>query len=162
MKTTLLIATVLFLSSCGTTPNKTTSVSEPKKNEHTSAFKTANTDEKSITISPNIKYFAEVTVEDHKITKVKLVDAITNPEITMTFDVTEMDKGTMLIAENPFKETIKYSIDMIDRKGKAYPTSSCPVIPKGSAVENWPHPIPHLTIKNFHFLDTKSNVGCEY
>lgn len=162
MKTTLLIATALLISSCGSNPTKTTSLSEPKAQENTSASNGAKTDGKSITISPNIKYFAEVTVEDNKITKVALVDSIKNPEITITFDVTEMDKGTMLIAENPFKETIKYSVDMIDRKGKAYPTSSCPVIPKGSAIENWPHPIPHLIIKNFHFLDKKSNVGCEY
>jgi hypothetical protein len=115
-----------------------------------------------IEIYPNQKLFVEVVVADGKVIQVIPVAEIKNPGITLTLTFKAMDKGMILSVENPLPNYLKYNIDMIDRSGKSYPTSSCPVMKGGAVFENWPHPIPKLQIKNFRLLDNEKDLTCVY
>lgn len=115
----------------------------------------------SIQIAANSKIWVEATVEQGKITRLTQVAESTKPEITLSFDLSSLDDGMLLSVSNPLPSAIKYQIEMIDLKGKYYPTSSCPAMAGGGAYENWPHPIPKMEIKNFRLLKEGEMVGCE-
>lgn len=116
----------------------------------------------AIEISRDQKLYVEVLVTNGNVTQLIPVTEIKNPERTITLEFKSFDKGMLLQVNNPFDQSIKYNVDMIDRKGTAYQTSSCPVVAGGSVFENWPHPIPKLQIKNVRFLKKDEDIECTY
>ena len=151
MKNNILLFSIsLILSACASNPTK----------EAPTPFSTSNN--QMIEINSNQQLFVEVTIENEKVTQLTPVTEIKNPQITLTLNFEPLDKGMLLTVDNPFPQDIKYSIDMIDKKGNPYKTSSCPVIAGGSVFENWSHPIPKLQITNLHFLKKNERIGCIY
>ncbi len=94
----------------------------------------------------------------------KPVLEILHPERTLVFELKPMDqdRGMMLTAKNPFNKPLKYHINMIDFKGRAHKTSSCPIAAESSSYEMWPHPIPLIVISQFHFIEESSGMRCVY
>jgi len=115
-----------------------------------------------VTVKANNVAYAELTITDGKIVAVTPVDAIMNPEKTVTFEFSETENGTMLSVKNPFDQPIKYHINMVDYSGNFHKTSSCPVMAGGGAFESWPHPIPQLVVSNFRFLSDGQGFSCIY
>jgi hypothetical protein len=115
-----------------------------------------------IEITPEQKLFVEIIVENGKVVQLLPVTEIKKSDITATFNFTKLDKGMMLSVNNPFPKSMKYNIDMIDSKGNAFQTSSCPVGAGISVFESWPHPITKLEIKNFRFLEDTEEIKCVY
>lgn len=118
--------------------------------------------EEQLSILPGEKLYIEAQVDGRSLTNLNQVDSITNPENTLVFEFTQMDKeiGMMLTVKNPFKAPLKYHINMIDFAHKPHQTSSCAVMAGGSVFESWPYPITELLISDFHFLENP--VGCVY
>ena len=115
-----------------------------------------------ITIKPQNKVYAELTITDGEIVNVIQAESVLNPEKTVTFEFSETDHGTMLSVQNPFEQPIKYHINMVDFSGNFHQTSSCPVMAGGGAFESWPHPIPQLVVSNFRFLGDDQGFTCTY
>jgi len=117
-----------------------------------------------LSILPGEEINIEMEVKNDKVVSLKSVDAIEKPDITMTFKFMQQedDIGMNLIASNPFGKPVKYHLDMIDFRGRAHQTSSCPAIRKGAAYETWPHPIPELVISDIHFIQDDDSLLCVY
>ncbi len=115
-----------------------------------------------LSILPGEKLYIEAQVDGRSLTNLNQVDSITNPENTLVFEFTQMDKetGMMLTVKNPFTARLKYHINMVDFAHKPYQTSSCAVMAGGSVSEMWSHPITELLISDFHFPENP--VGCVY
>jgi len=121
----------------------------------------ANQSSSEITILPSEEVFVSAELVDGKIENVARVPKNVNPNQTIVFKFEKSDMGMMLSVKNPFPVPIKYHINMIDAKGNPHQTSSCPAIAKGGAFENWPHPIPQLSISNIHVIEG-GNFNCVY
>jgi hypothetical protein len=117
---------------------------------------------KQLSILPGEKLYIEAQVDGRSLTNLNQVDSITNPENTLVFEFTQMDKetGMMLTVKNPFTARLKYHINMVDFAHKPHQTSSCAVMAGGSVSEMWSHPITELLISDFHFPENP--VGCVY
>jgi hypothetical protein len=116
----------------------------------------------AFSILPGAPVYAEATVNaDGSITLTK-VESISNPAITLSFDLSAMDDGMMLSVKNPLDKPIKYHLNMIDRSGKPHQTSSCPVHAGISVFEMWPHPIPEIRVSNAHVASKSEEGLCIY
>jgi hypothetical protein len=117
-----------------------------------------------ISILPGEKLYIEATLDKQKLTSLKQVEAVSNPSKTLVIEFTQMDKsvGMMLVVNNPFQKLLKFHINMMDFSHKPHQTSSCPAVARGSAFESWPHPIPELSISDFHLLEETGDVSCVY
>ncbi len=138
------ILTILLLNGCATSNQIETSSSS------------------GFSIIPGAKIFAEAKVNSDGSIELTKMDEIKNPRITLTFDLSEMDNGMMLSVKNPLDISIKYHLNMIDYKGKAHNTSSCPVLAGLSVFEMWPHSIPEIRISNIHVALKEEEGTCIY
>ena len=145
-----LAITCLILSACSAPISK-------EANQHGADFTS-----QAVEIMSGQKLFVEISIENGKVTGLTSVAEIKKPKITLTFEFKPMDNGMILTVNNPLTSSLKYHIDMIDRNGKPYQTSSCPVIAGAGVFENWPHPIPKLLIKNFRLLKDDTKIECAY
>lgn len=119
-------------------------------------------DEFRFSILPGTKIFAEATINSDSSIEQTKVSEIKKPDITLTFNLTKTNSGMMLSVKNPFEKTIKYHLNMIDYKGKAHNTSSCPVRAGLSVFESWPHPIPEILVSNTHVASKGEEGLCVY
>ncbi len=124
--------------------------------------KVQSTTNSDISILPGSKIFAEATINQDGSVELTKVDEIKNPEVTITFNLTEMKSGMMLSVKNPLDKTIKYHLNMIDYKGKSHNTSSCPVRAGLSVFESWPHSIPEILVSNTHVASKDEEGLCVY
>jgi hypothetical protein len=117
-----------------------------------------------ISILPGEKLYIEAKLDGKTLTSFEHVAAIRDPDKTLVFEFTQMDKdlGMTLVIKNPFAKSLKVHIDMMDFSHKPHQTSSCPAVARGSAYESWPHPIPELIISGLRLLDDKGEVSCIY
>ena len=104
-----------------------------------------------ISVLPGESFFVEAELINGKLTNLREVQENKNPEKTIVIEMSQMEGSIdmMLSLSNPFEGVaLKFNMDMIDFRGEPHQTSSCPVMPKASIFEAWPHPIPELIIKN--------------
>ncbi len=113
-------------------------------------------------IIPGIKIFAEAKVNSDGSIELTKIDEIINPSTSLTFDLSTVNGGMMLSVKNSLNEAIKYHLNMIDYKGKAHNTSSCPVRAGSSVFESWPHPIPEIRVSNTHIAPKYEEGMCVY
>lgn len=117
-----------------------------------------------ITILADEKVYIEAVIKDNSFVSLQRVESTVDPNITLTLNFTKLEggNGMVLSVKNPFDSSIKYNLDMVDFKGDLHQTSSCPVLPKLSVFETWPHPIPELRISNIHFMAESDSHVCIY
>lgn len=117
-----------------------------------------------ISLLPGDKVFIEAEIVDGVFTNLKQVEAVTNKEKTIIFDFSQMEGKVdmMLSVKNPFSETMKFHLDMIDFEGNPHQTSSCPVFPGAGAYEHWPHAIPEIIVSNIRVIESSDTVSCIY
>jgi hypothetical protein len=117
-----------------------------------------------ISLLPGDEVFIEADLNEGRFINFKQVPVIVNPAKTIVFDFSqaEGELEMTLAVQNPFPEFIKFHLDMIDFEGNPHQTSSCPVIPRASLREIWPHPIPELIVSNMHALAGIEEMSCEY
>ena len=117
-----------------------------------------------ISLLPGDEVFVEARVNEGTFTDFKQVDTVTDPAQTISFRFTQMDDSDsmMLVVNNPFKETMKYHVMMLDFEGNTHETSSCPVRPGMSVFEHWPHVIPEIVMFDFRVLGMTDRMTCEF
>lgn len=106
--------------------------------------------------------YAEITVNPDGSITLQQVAELTASEKTIVFKFETTGSGTQLSIKNPLAQAIKYRLDMLNMKGKPYPTSTCPVRPSISAIEMWPHPIPTLRVTQVHIPARDEPLACVY
>ncbi|WP_299494413.1 hypothetical protein [uncultured Shewanella sp.] len=80
----------------------------------------------------------------------------------ISFNLSTMgETGMMLSVKSSLQFAVKYDIEMIDRNGKRYYTSSCPLMPESGVFESWGHFISKLRIFNFREIDITDTMACE-
>ena len=63
---------------------------------------------------------------------------------------------------NPFESFLRYKANMLLPGASKYEyTSSCPVLSKRLAFEQWPHPIVTLKLSGFELIPEGQNVTCQ-
>ncbi|QDP01224.1 hypothetical protein [Thalassotalea sp. PS06] len=121
----------------------------------------------TISILPGESFLVEAELVDGKLVNLKEVKENSNPAKTIAIDFQQMDDSVhmMLSVSNPFENVaLKFNMDMIDFTGTPHETSSCPILPRGSGFETWPHPIPELVLTNPVTIDVSEmkTVNCVY
>lgn len=82
--------------------------------------------------------------------------------LVLTMTSRAAPESTLLRVFNPYSMVLKYRAGMsLPDEGGYYETSSCGVIPGGSALEMWSHPIDEIILGNLHFLENTGSVRCE-
>jgi hypothetical protein len=74
------------------------------------------------------------------------------------------EPSTYMVMMHNLPKTVKLDALMgIIRPGKyeMHETSTCPVMPKMFGMENWPHPIGPMFLKNIHFLPDGAGMVCD-
>lgn len=117
-----------------------------------------------ISLLPGDALFVEAELAGATVVGFKAVDTIRHPENTLTIRFGQMEDGMNMVlnVHNPFRQRLKYRIDLVDFAGEAHPTSSCPVMAGGDAFEMWPHPIPEMILTDFHLLAASVDMACMY
>ncbi len=106
--------------------------------------------------------YIEADIVGDKLTNYRSVDAVTDPNITITAKLEQMkDGGMMLSLHNPFNKAIKFNMGImpLDSDG-LYKTSSCPVIAGGGSYETWPYPIFQLVLGNGRLMEPSDTMAC--
>ena len=117
-----------------------------------------------ISLLPGDKIYVEAEIVDGMFSNFKQVEEIVNDEKTIVFDFQQMEGKVdmMLNVKNPFQKAVKFHVDMIDFKGNAHQTSSCPVMSGGGVYEHWPHAIPEIILSNIRAVELTDIAGCIY
>jgi hypothetical protein len=95
----------------------------------------------------------------------KLIPSAPRSDSRGNFWVEFQDNGTgmMLNLKSDLGFRVKYHAVMLvpEKDGlRPFDTSSCPVIPYGSAYESWPHAIAMIVLTDFHIV-TDGNSACD-
>jgi hypothetical protein len=118
-----------------------------------------------ITVLPGETLFIEAEERAGRLENLKAVISVRDPARTLIikFKQEKSSVNMVLRVVSPFSRPLKYSLSMIvpGQQG-AVQTSSCPAMPKRPAIEQWPHPIFQLMIRNPMLLakDTK-DLACK-
>ena len=90
-----------------------------------------------------------------------------NPDRTIEIQLAQdRDLGDglsmLLVVRNPFPRPLRYNLSMmpLDRE-EMYRTSSCPVVPRGTASETWPFPVFVVAMAELRFLGPEGPFRCE-
>lgn len=111
--------------------------------------------------------FIEADVDGDHPVNFKQVLENKNPEKTIVFHLvqsTDIGDGTgmMLTVNNPFSRPLHYKMGMMPLgEENLYKTSSCPVVARGAAYEQWPHPIFQIAVGGFYFLKEGEELVCK-
>lgn len=116
-----------------------------------------------LTIVAGQTIYVEAEVSGHRLINFTAVDTIKKPEKTITAKLEQMDHGGMMLqVTNPFQKSLKFNMGVMPLNSNGlHKTSSCPIIPGGSAYEMWPYPIFQLVLSNAHLLGPKDEIACE-
>ena len=70
--------------------------------------------------------------------------------------------GMLLVVRNPFARPLRYNLSMMPLdEEEMHRTSSCPVVPRGSAFESWPFPVFVIAVANLKFLGPEGPFRCQ-
>jgi hypothetical protein len=115
-----------------------------------------------ISVLPEAKTVALVTISESKIVQVKQILENLDSQEGISFSLSKMgENGMMLSVQNSLNVIVKYDIEMIDYKRKRHYTSSCPLMPGSGVFESWGHNIPELEISNFRILKKSEPMACQ-
>jgi len=120
-----------------------------------------------LTLYPGSTIYVEAKSSGDSLLLERIVPFPVKRESTLTFSFRQLDDGKMqLITRNPFPRNLKMKLAMIvldDPAERLRPTSSCPAIARGSAVELWPNAIFLLIVlrPELHFVDAKGGLKCD-
>lgn len=116
-----------------------------------------------LTIVAGQTIYVEAEVSGRRLINFTAVDTIKKPEKTITAKLEQMDHGGMMLqVTNPFQKSLKFNMGVMPLNSNAlHKTSSCPIIPGGSAYEMWPYPIFQLVLSNAHLLEPQDEIACE-
>ena len=106
--------------------------------------------------------YIEANVKDGKLVDLKLVDAVESPRNTITATLLQDEKGAMtLLTRNPFDQPLRIRMGIMPLShGQLVKTSSCPVVPHGSAFEMWPYPIFQIVFADMRLLQEGESMAC--
>jgi hypothetical protein len=115
-----------------------------------------------VTVVAGQTIYIEAAVDGGKLVSYRAVDSVTDPKITITAKLEQMEDGGMMLSlHNPFSKAVKFNMGImpLDSDG-LYKTSSCPVIPGGGSYEMWSHPIFQVVLGNGRLLEADENMAC--
>ena len=117
-----------------------------------------------ISLIPGDKVLIEAEETDTGLGNFKLVEKVVNPEKTMEFSFTQLDKNLDMTLDvtNPFPKTIKYHLKIMDFKGNINEVTSCPVKAKSFVSQKWDYVVLDLIITDMHFLEPNDAMSCVY
>jgi hypothetical protein len=104
----------------------------------------------------------EADIVGGRLTNLVAVEAVVNPDKTITAKLEQVDgKGMVLTVNNPFDKALKFNMGIMPLDGeKLYKTSSCPVVAGGAAFEMWPYPIFQVALGNGRLLEKSDRATC--
>lgn len=99
---------------------------------------------------------------DGRLSNLRLVQHVTNPERTISSRLEQDEKGHMiLVTKNPFDKHLRIRMGImplaIDRLVR---TSSCPVIAGGASYEMWPYPIFQVFLGDIRLMSENEPMVC--
>lgn len=120
--------------------------------------------EGSIMILPGETLFVEAEVQGDRLVGLRAVERVTAPEKTLVARFEQLEDGAMLLSlQNPFRRHLKFHMAFMPLdQDRMFKTSSCPVVPGGSAFEHWPFPIFQLLLFQPRLLEQDAAGVCEF
>ena len=114
--------------------------------------------ERSISLFPGDEFSVRARIEDGEIQSLSYEPDGSNGDDTIRVSFEQAKEfedgiGMRLIVTNPFDRHLRYEAYIQTPEGEEYDyTSSCPVNPGISTVEQWPYPIIHLVMTDVRLL----------
>lgn len=104
----------------------------------------------------------EAEVEDRRLTNLRLVERMENPERTLTAKLVQSENGGMMLTTtNPFGKPLRMRMGMMPLAlDRLVATSSCPVIAGGSSHELWSFPIFQVFLADLRLMEDHEPMEC--